>query len=179
MLEEGFLKLPQALLQFNSIKMKLTFHVLFVILISVSACEKTNLKANSNSISFTVDGETQKFKNVTVEETTFYELLYPQDRQFKVYGTNDQVDDKLAIFYFVQKGNSVFLHSIQLNSISEPKGFFTRDLTDSDFTEKVTVSTKKTGNKVVCNFSAKFTFQNKTNKLLTDGICEFDLEGIQ
>lgn len=154
--------------------------LLFVFFIfSFFGCEKEYLEDDTKRISLSVNGETHKFKKVSVEETNFYESLYPDEKQYKVYGRNssndNQANDEFVIFYFVEKNNSVFLHAIQLNNINEPNGFFARDITDSDFNEKVTVSTKKTGNKVVCNFSVKFTFQNQPTKLLTDGICEFDL----
>ncbi len=163
--------------------MKLKLFFLLGISLLLNACEKQSPTPSENIISFKIDGKNRILEKISVEPTRFYDLTYPDSKQYKVSGSfspiDSQADNEVAVFYFVEKEGNFILHAFGLNSMKELGGYYGFDLTDSDFKEKVTVSTKRTGNMVVCNFSAKFTFQNKPTKLLTDGICEFDLEGIQ
>lgn len=138
---------------------------------------------NENIVSFKIDGKNRILEKISVEPTHFYDLTYPDSKQYKVsggfYPTDTRADKEVAVFYFVEKEGNFILHAFGLNTMKDLGGYVGFDLKNSDFTEKVAVSTKRTNIKAACNFTAKFTFQNKPTKLLTNGICEFDLEGTQ
>lgn len=175
--------LPQNESRMQTFKLNFTQmkHLLFFLatLIEASACQLIEPKDTSNSISIEVNGVPYTFKEVFVEETTAYDLNYPDQKEYVVSAYSEaekQEDRELIAFFFIQMEDSMLLHSFHwVNKL----GGFALHREDDYFKKYLQETTTQTGSKVECKLSATLKYSNGTIIELTNGICKFDTTALK
>lgn len=153
--------------------------ILFVALV-VGACQLVEPKNTSNSISIEVNGVPYTFKEVFVEETTAYDLNYPDKKEYKISAYSEaekQEDRELIVFFFIQMEDDMLLHSFHWGN--KELGTFGIYREDDYFKKYLQETTTQTGSKVECKLSATLKYSNGTVIELTNGICKFDTTALR